>query len=211
MENQTEKRILISDFDGTLGVGEIERDFINYLMKGKKLSIYNYFLAVVSIPVNRVLGVFSKGNLLKAWKAKLSKDRLTILIHDYIDNYCNIKINRTVYNFIETFNGYKVLLTGSSVELVCSFLHANNMDSLFDEVIGCTTKKNGFLINKHPYGKDKVAFLENMKGYKIGLENEYADRYFLCKCDEVFIVNPDDELERFAKEHGWNTIDFLED
>lgn len=200
------KKILICDFDGTLIKENIEKRLLAYLLREKKLIWYQYILAVISLPINLLRKKIGKGNLFSAWSAFLSVNKYNQLIHDFLEMEAKkITLNSEVLDYIKDFNGKKVLLTGSRLDLVKKYLLYYNQQDLFDEIIGTQTDRRGFIIKIHPYGKEKMKYIRKYNN-TVGIGNEYADRYFLKLCKEVIVVNPDDKLEQITKKNNWKLI-----
>lgn len=200
------KKILICDFDGTLIKENIEKRLLAYLLRERKLLWYQYILAVISLPINLLRKKMDKGNLFSAWSAFLSINKYNQLIDDFLEMEAGkITLRSEVLEYIKNFNGKKVLLTGSRLDLVKKYLLYYRQQDLFDEIIGTQTEKKGFVIKIHPYGKEKVKYIRKYDNI-VGIGNEYVDRYFLQLCKEVIVVNPDDKLEQVARKNNWKLI-----
>lgn len=195
--------VLICDFDGTLIDKNLEASFITYLRKTNSMGFRNYLFSLLSLPVNTLRRHFDVGNLLRAWPIGFSDVEINELLDCYLEQDEAPLLCGKTLSFVKHFEGKKILLTGSDERLVNGFLERKGEGELFDEVIGLTGSST--MIKRHPYGKDKVGFLP--MGVRLtGVGNEYVDRYFLEKCDDAYIVNPEHKLREFAKTRSWKVL-----
>ena len=198
------KKTLVCDFDGTLIQGDSETFLINYLREKHYLDWKNYLLALVSIPTNRLCKFFGGHDIVRAWSAFNPYPKNEKLISDFLNDEQYIHFNQSVIELIESYDGNKLLLTGSNQKLAEGILSKYKLSCLFDNVIGSSTKDNGFIVERHPYGKAKVKLLPT--ACEIGIGNEYNDRFFLQYCQTAYVVNPDPKLLKLAIAHNWNII-----
>ena len=112
-------------------------------------------------------------------------------------------INYKVLEIIRNFNGNKILLTGCYEPLASFYLEKLNIKSIFDKVIGCRVGMFNFFIKYHPYGRDKVKFLDG-HSCSIGLGDSFSDNYFLNHCEKVYIVGDNKKLIRYATKNNWD-------
>lgn len=198
--------IVYCDFDGTLVNGNIEADFIRWLAKSKKIAFSNFLCAMVSLPVNFLRKMIYKGNVFSAWSAFSTVQARQELFDTYIET-CLLSINEVVFDKLQSWrNKYEIiLLTGSNEKLVSMFLKKNGLHNFFSSVIGGRLSKNGFIVLQNPFGKDKLKYLIDCPK-KIGVANEYADSFYLKRCDDVFVVNPEKKLYRLAIGNNWEVI-----
>jgi trehalose-6-phosphatase len=103
--------------------------------------------------------------------------------------------------YVQEFKGKRILLTGSFEKLTLRWLERTNLDSLFDEVIGCRVYEESCQIEIHPYGKSKLVLLGGQVP-DIALANEYADRYILGVSKMAVCVGDDAKLVAVLKSHS---------
>lgn len=199
-------KTLFCDFDGTFINTNIENYFLNFLLCHKKLKYYQYILAVFTFPINKLRMRMNEPNLFKAWSAFMPEQICTKLINEFIDYKAkDIKPRKAVLMFVKNFEGRKILLTGSNTELVKKYLVYQHLDGLFDLIIGSQTEKNGFYVKEHPFGKSKLKYIT--EGYCVGIGNEFADRFFLYKCNKAYVIEPDKRLLNLAIQNNWTILD----
>lgn len=197
------------DLDGTLIEGDLEREFIRYLQSMNHFTIWNYFLAMISLPTNWIRRQKNYGSKYKSWTFGKNEEERKLLYSEFFSKCPNCIRFRV--NVLELLKKYKddnnkiILMTGSYIELVRFFLERENVTPLFDEVIACEVKKNGFCISQHPYGKDKCIFLDLSEPI-IGIANEYADRFYLELCSEAYVVGEDKKLKEVAYKNNWRYL-----
>lgn len=201
-------KILYCDFDGTFIDGDIEKEFVNYQMRKSLLSPKYYILAMISVPFNYLRRKRNHSSCFKSWTFKRTEEEKRRMFNDFLEEVeKTITVNEKTEAFLneKKSEGYKlILLTGSYEMLVKRFLEKRNI-ALFDEVIGCTVGKSGFFVERHPYGHNKCDFID-MSKYRIGIANEFADRFYLEKCNEAFVVGDDEKLLNIAEEKKWRRI-----
>ncbi len=200
------KNILICDFDGTLIKQNIENQFLSYLRKHHKLGIQNYLLALLTIPVNGLRRLVGKGNLMKSWSCGKSRHQVNQLIEAFLEeNIQNIEEIQTTLDFVQNFEGKRLLLTGSYEPLVKRYLEKKEIFHIFDKIVGSDISKNGFKVVKHPFGVHKKQYVKT-DWNSVGIGNEHYDRYFLEKCSQAYVVNPDQKLYALAVRNGWKEL-----
>jgi len=141
-------------------------------------------------------------SLFKAWTVGKDKSCMNEMFAAFFEQ-SNIQINQSVFNFVSDFEGSRILLTGCLEELAIAFLKHNNLDHVFNKIIGAKTTCNGFFLQRHPFGRSKLKFISSPD---VGIGNSKLDRYFLSECKNPIITNPDKELELYAEKYGWREI-----
>lgn len=200
--------IVYCDLDGTLLKGDLEFAYLKYLIKKRKITIYQIIVSFLSVPINYIRKRRFKKSLMKSWTLKKSGYLLEKHILEFLEEQSkNLVLRQEILILLMEFQQkYElVLLTGSQEELVKVFLKYKGIDKLFDKVIGSKVSKSGIIVKEHPYGKDKCKYINNSVK-TIGIANEYADSFYLKKCDEVYIVQDDKKLVKLAEQLGWRKI-----
>jgi len=200
--------IVYCDFDGTFIKEDIETLWLKFLIRNRKIKWYQYILSCISIPVNLIRKKQFRGGMLKSWPVGMTDGKMAQLLSEfYTDVNSQIHINNKVYNLLlNLISEYDlVLLTGSQENLVKSYLNHVSCKDMFTDIIGSRVKSNGFILVRHPYGKDKCKYINNTKK-TIGIANEFADLFYLNICDKVYIVPGDKNLTKLAKEKEWEII-----
>jgi len=197
--------ILYCDFDGTIIKQDIERELIQYLHSKHYLAAYQYMFAVITFFINFIRKKLFRGGVLKSWSAFITEKKRSIWIDEFLRQDKKLSLNEQAINYIKNIDAHKIVLTGSETALVEDYLEKVGLNKEFKHVCGSVTGKKGFRIMRHPYGKDKCKYLD-INAYKIGIANEWADHFYLEKCDEVVVVSPEKKLELFAKEKGWQVL-----
>lgn len=196
------------DLDGTLIECDLERAFIQYLLREKQFKIKNYALAAFSIPFNRLRKKTWHGDILKSWPAFRKSGEIDGLIDSFLKQPgASICINKAVMRMLQEYTqkGFKiVLLTASFERLVIKFLKYKNINNVFDEVIGSQMSESHIVVKQMPYGKDKCNYI--LEANTVGIANEYADRFYLMKCDQAAVYTKDERLLELAKAKGWEII-----
>lgn len=212
MEKQYEHKIkndsvVYCDFDGTFIDGDLENEFVHFLIKNNKLGAVNYLCAFITIPINSIRKAFGYGDVIKAWSVFKTEKEILDYFDSFLQNFCTVSINNSVLDkllFLKD-NGYKmVLLTASNEILVDMFLKKTQYDDLFDSIIGSSLKSNKFFVDRSPFGKDKCQYVNG--DYTVGIANEYADRFYLLKCDKVYINSKDKRLLKIVSNNNWEVI-----
>lgn len=199
-------KILYCDLDGTLIEKNLESRFIAYLLKERRFSICHYLLAAVSLPLNKVRQACFRPCLIKSWTAFRKENEKKDLIADFLSKEVGkIEFVPNVLEFVRSFDGRKILLTGSDEDLVIAFLKQTGNENLFDGVCGSKTAENGFYVVTHPFGYGKRPFLDET-AFCVGIGNEYADRFFLEKCNEAYVSLPDKKLHDTAVKRDWREL-----
>ena len=196
------------DFDGTLIKESIEPIWLKFLIKNKKLHWFQYFLAIISIPVGIIRKKQFKASLFKSWSVGMSREKKQKLIEEFcLTSAEEIHLNSKVLTKLEYLRNFYniVILTGSDEDLVLNYLRYKKIECLFSNIIAAKMSKNGFFVQQHPYGKEKCKFIDTTSK-TVGIANEFADSFFLKMCDRVFVVNGDVKLMALAKEEKWEEI-----
>ena len=197
------------DLDGTLIRGDLEREFVGYFQSTGSFTIRNYLLALISIPANKLRRKQERGSIYKSWTVGFTAEKKDRLFSDFLENETGkLETRADVLGLLEEYKSRGseiILMTGSYRELVLAFLKKKNMVNVFDEVIACEVKGNGFCVSQHPYGKDKCLFLKKDMQL-IGIANEYADRFYLEQCSVAYVVGKDEKLKRIADEKKWRCL-----
>jgi len=199
--HHSKEKVLICDFDETLIKEDLEKEFVSFYVKNH-LGALDCFLALFTIPINKVFKIFHLGGVLKSWTFDKSPQQLNKFYEEFM-NTSKINLNKNVLDFVRCYQGKKVLLTGCHQSLVNFFLKKYKIDNTFDEVIGSITKCNGLVIKRHPFGKSKLNFIN---APDVGIGNSIFDRYFLEECKVSYVVNPDKELATYADKYGWKEL-----
>lgn len=199
-------KVLYCDLDGTLISYNLEGGLVKHLIKTKRLTIVQYLSAAFTLPFNSLRRRAGLPHLFKSWTAFRSADDKTDVITAFVrEKAKDIPFNPAVLEFVKSFKGKKILLTGCDTELATAFLNETGSGGLFDEVIGARMKRGGFLVSTHPFGKGKPPFVDS-GCISVGVANEYADRFFLKKCTEAFVAAPDAKLGEVARTLGWKEL-----
>lgn len=200
------RRIFYCDFDGTIIHENSEVLFVKFLMQSGYFKIYHYIIAGIALVINAVRRLLGHGNIIKAWTFRLSDINKKELVNQFWDEYGEqINLNMSVISYLYSFDGEIVVLTGSDEILVEEFLKRADLLNNVHHVIGAQMGKEGLVVKRHPYGKDKCNYIEKAD-YILGIANEPVDQYFLSMCNEALIVKGSKKLERIAKEKNWSVI-----
>ena len=194
--------VVYCDFDGTLIHGDIELEWLNYLMKRQYLKWYHYMVAAITLPVNALQKIRWRGNRIKSWSIGMTDEKFNALFRSFFQERADRLLpNRKVVALLESMHGKgkNVILTGSDERLIERYLMASGMHRYVDRVIGGRVGPKGFVVSRHPYGRDKCGFIQ-IGGMTIGIANEYADRFYLELCTEAYVV--DNECS-----HDWNLLE----
>ncbi len=199
-------KILICDFDGTLVKSSTELEFVKFLTKKRKLNLYHYLLSIFSVPLNTMMTLLNHGSLLKSWTVGRTKEEEKTLIEQfYLYIAENYLVNNNVLKIVNNFKGKKILLTGCYRPLAKYMLKELKIDFIFDEIYGSEMGCWNYIIKSHPYGHDKLKFLPN-NAELFGIGNAWSDRFFLKKCNNVYIVSGSKKLEKLAFSKKWEII-----
>ncbi|MEG9357992.1 hypothetical protein H3C22_13555 [Vibrio cholerae] len=193
--------MLICDFDGTLIAEDLEKDFLNYYFN-KHLRVLDIFMGIIFTPINLLRKTFDRGSLVKVWTLFRTENEQKKLFNEFLEFY-KPTINSDVISILDSYSGTKLLLSGCYELLLYEFLCAHKITDKFNIIIGAKTVSFGFFISQHPYGHSKNEFFDFAD---VGIGNEFADRYFLSKCRNVYLKNPDEKLTRMANKFGWIII-----
>ena len=212
-------RWAVFDVDGTLLPGSsMERRFVDYLLRQKKLPLKN----LLSYILSSLKALWSKDGLaaIKANKSYLRQYPVATIEKEAECCFkCYIapaffkagqqKINRLRQQ------GYKILVISGAP----SFL-ARRLKSLCSpDFLICTELETdnglytGNLSGLYPYGQGKRILLEEIKE-KLDLDfersivfaNHYSDIYHMRLFGKAVAVNPGFRLRRAAKKYGWQIV-----
>lgn len=179
------KRIVV-DFDGTVIRGDLGRDFIQWLKRSRHIPPWFYvatFPLGVANQISRLLLEVPLCNRVLLW---LAESELADHIQDFlmlpVESH---EINESLLRYLYTFNGERILLTGSPELLVSAYLAAKNI-TCFDAVIGQRPGRAGWLLNPTPFGRLKPRFIR--ADIDIVIANERADRHLLRRAKQSGIV-----------------------
>lgn len=200
--------IVYCDFDGTLIDTNIEKLFIKFLMKKKYITLSQILVAIPSNFINHVFMLFSYGNIIKAWTFQRDLDEISNLIDEFLtDNCTKMKVNQSVVNLLHDLSKEHeiVILTGSYQLLVQNYLKQSNFGNVVDRVIGTITGKHGFIVLRHPYGKNKCKYIQHNR-QTVGIANEVVDQFYLQLCSDAKMVCDDSEVARLCKQRKWEMI-----
>lgn len=191
--------VLVCDLDGTLILEDLERSFLEFLVRTGSLHHSAVFLSSVLTPLNFILKRFELGSAWKVWLAGLSRQRRDELFTKFLSSW-KWSVSEPVLNCVRAFSGRKILLTGSFEALVNQWIDVAGMRSVFDEVIGCRVFDGSIRVERHPYGRSKIACLRALKP-AVALGNEYADRHLLSMSQTAICVGGDARLVAALKNH----------
>jgi len=212
-------RWAVFDVDGTLLPGfSMERRFIDYLLRRKKLPLKNLLTFV-----------------LKAWTAVWSKDGMTAVKANkyYLRKYPVAAIEREAETCFQRYiapsffkagkqkiewlrrEGYKILIISGAP----SFLARRLQNIYCPDYLICAELENnnglytGNLSGFYPYGQGKRILLEEIRA-KLDLDfsqsivfaNHYSDIHHMKLFGRVVAVNPGFRLRRTAKKYGWQIV-----
>lgn len=200
------KQVLYCDFDGTFIAENSEKLLIDYLKEIHFFNWKHYVLAVLGLAMNSPRRMIGKENIMKSWTYGMNSLQKEKLLNEFIrDKGRKIHLNTDVVQFVKSFEGKRVLLSGSDVDLLRTYLKSISLIEEFDEICGCEMAENGIRISKHPYGKSKVQYVDQ-NATTVGIANEIADKYYLKKCKKVYVIKGDSKLERLAYKNKWSLI-----
>lgn len=212
-------RWAVFDVDGTLLPGSsMERRFVDYLLRHKKLPLKNLVGYVLKIMV----AVLAKDGI-KAVKANKSYLREYSVVDIEKEAECCFnhyiapsffKAGQQKINWLRQ-QGYKILIISGAPSflarrlkslycpdfLICSELETNN---------GLYT---GNLSGLYPYGQGKRILLEEIRekldlnfSQSIVFANHYSDIHHMKLFGRAVAVNPGFRLRRAAKKYGWQIV-----
>ena len=116
-----------------------------------------------------------------------------------------ISINQDVLEILNNFYGKKILITGCYGPLAKYMIEKLNIQFIFDEIYGTEVGYFNYVVQQHPYGRDKLKYYPN-DSYLIGIGNAWSDRYYLNNCNQAFIISGNKKLERIAIRKKWKII-----
>lgn len=200
------EQVLYCDFDGTFIEENSEKLLIDYLKEIHFFNCKHYFLAALGIFMNLPRRMIGKENIMKAWTLGMNSQQKEKLLNEFIrDKGRKIHLNIAVVQFVKSFEGKRVLLSGSDVDLLRTYLKSISLIEEFDEIYGCEMAENGIRVLRHPYGKTKVQYVDQ-NAMTVGIANEIADQYYLKNCKKVYVIKGDSRLERLAYKNKWSLI-----
>ncbi len=194
--------MLICDLDGTLIDQELGRDFRMWLLKNGRFGYGRIILALLFLPINYVFRLGSRGAKLSAWSSFRKKSEMDELVRSFVSVSAEkFTFNNSVILEVKSYEGEKVLLSGSDKVLISEFFKFHNI-GLFDRIIGSETKFFGLLFSVQPFGKNKLIH----GNPEIAIGDSWQDRFLLNKSAKAMIVGNDRRLNELAKRSGWGKL-----
>ena len=195
----------IFDFDGTLTNVDLGSEFSNWMFSTGRVGIKGNLIRIFGAPINVLLRRADFGQKILAWSFGLSDAQRRTLFDEFLDEFDHqIVLNNDVLNLIgNSVENTCVLLTGCHEELAKTFLQRHGINK-FDEIIGMRLR-NSFLISCHPYARTKTKFSNQYIPF-IGVGDSWADRFFLAKATNAFVINKDKKLLKLANKRGWKVL-----
>lgn len=180
-------RVLLCDFDGTLIQGNIENRFTRYLLGRKDIRLKLAAVAALTLPLNLLLNKLNHPSLLKSWTFVL-RGEIDAVIDAFLDENMNLMPLRkgTLQLLSSLHYDRSIILTGSAECLVKKYLE-RCPELAFDAVIGSCVKADFLTVERHPYGKGKIPFVDS-SCYNIGVADSESDRFYMNLCNEKYFV-----------------------
>lgn len=220
-KNKTNKASFF-DLDGVIYCGSLGIDFMKYLHE-KGVIAESFVLRIIKADQLLRSGMITGGKYLKIcadlWRKSITGLE-TETIKSEAERFINIIKAKTSKNAIKLIesdkaNGFMILgVTASPIEVASQISKALG----FDQIIGTqvSTKDGrytGKLIRPWPVGKGKAQIVQKLAS-KFYIDLELSKAYGDSELDidmlklvgEPIAVNPDNELEKYAKQHGWKII-----
>lgn len=180
-------RVLLCDFDGTLIQGNIENQFTRYLLGRKDIRLKLAAVAALTLPLNLLLHQLNRPSLLKSWTFILRGGADAAMDAFLDENMSRLPLRRDTLRLLSTLRYDKaIVLTGSAERLVQKYLERCSELS-FDTVIGSCVKADFLTVERHPYGKGKMPFVD-ASCYNIGVADSESDRFYMNLCNETYFV-----------------------
>lgn len=185
------KKVVICDFDGTIIHGNLENTFVKYLLKETGYGWWILMVSLFTLPINILLNRLYKPSIFKSWTYILKEKKREVMDaffnSDYYKGSFQLRYREDVISKLDIIDlDYMLILTGSDEELVKAYLEKNDMIKC-DKVIGSQVKKDFFRVERHPFGKEKMKFV-NRDNYNIGIANDFSDHFYMDMCDEKYYV-----------------------
>jgi len=195
---------LISDFDGTIIIQDIGLEFRKWMLIKKEFGYFRILISLFFLPINYFfIFLFSRGSLFSAWSILRSNEDKNKLMKRFIsEKLQDLKINNSVLDLIENYDGHKIILSGSEAELISLFLDAKGINFI-DDVYGAEVGYLGCVFLNQPRGKSKCKY--GMSDVAIG--NHYSDRFFMNQSNTKYIISGDNKIMKYAKIRGWNLLE----
>ena len=197
------RELLICDLDGTL----IERDlgiaFRKWLMETGNFGQFRALLAIFFLPLNLISRkFFCRGSILSAWssfrKPNDSQELMGLFIEE---NHLHFSINEEVLSEVNTFEGERILLSGSETGLISMLLEFKDI-GVFDRIIGAETTFFGIVFSRQPYGRSK----NRVGPATVSLGNSWPDRFLMNSSKKAIVVNGDKRLTKLAEKKKWRIM-----
>ena len=195
--------LLICDLDGTL----IERDlgiaFRRWLMETRNFGHFRALLAILFLPLNLISRkIFCRGSIFSAWSSFRNVNDCQVLMELFIrENHTDFPISEEVLYEVNTFNGERILLSGSESGLISLLLEFKGIE-VFDRIIGSETTFFGIVFSQQPYGRGKNRF----GPANVSIGNSWPDRFLLNSSGKAIVVDGEKRLTKLAKKKRWRII-----
>tara|TARA_B100000287_G_C20605720_1_gene769987 strand:+ start:943 stop:1530 length:588 start_codon:yes stop_codon:yes gene_type:complete len=194
--------MLVCDLDGTLINEELGLEFRKWLFRNGHFGFGRIFLAFLFNPINIISRTMNRGAIFSAWSSFRKKSDSEDLVKRFIsESHSIFNFNQRVISTIESYDGEKVLLSGSDKILISELLRFFDF-RLFDKVIGSETKYFGLLFSIQPLGKGKLI----VDSPRLAIGDSWQDRFLLMNSSKAMIVGGDRRLNNLAKEQGWERL-----
>ncbi len=212
------RNVAFFDLDGTLiPPPSSERMFLKHLIQNNVVTWTDMLRFVQGIVYNSKGG---RHGIFKRNKFYLKEKNVELIEHmaqEYVEHYIYPLISRDAQHVIaqhKANNDVLIMISGSPyfIVKVCAQMLGFNDYKGTDLIIN-DGKFTGKIKGIHPYGKNKVAVVQDfIAHYALDINhstiyaNHGMDRYILALSPRPVAVNPSRRLQKYCKKKGWEIL-----
>lgn len=212
--------VVFVDFDGTIIRNQSQVLLIRYLYSKREISLVVFLNVMLwGLKYKLISQKINKAFVEKIYKLVLSgrSERQTFgLLKTFVTESLDGAINKEVMGILESYkqNGYKIIIVSSSLDIILKSF--NDKYILADEIISTVLEKRDKKYTGKILGSiNDGAIRENSVLRRIKeldsqnvvvISDNITDLGILRKADRAIVVNPNNELSRFAKNYNFEII-----